>query len=118
MSRQVNTVTDAAGTISATADLVGRRRIYTDVFANTTTYAYDQPGRLITTDDAGVAIGPAAASCTLAFATYVAEQGGGSPPLSPGGSIAGYAIGIVTSQIPSKGHAIALCGAALVNEGF
>lgn len=45
----VTTVSDAAGTITTTVDLLGRIISYADVWANTTTSSYDQPGRLIST---------------------------------------------------------------------
>ena len=40
-------VTDPAGTITTTVDLLGRVVTYTDVWNQTTTYSYDQPGGLI-----------------------------------------------------------------------
>src|SRR5207249_3729931 len=47
----VTSVSDAAGTITTTVDLLGRVVSYTDVWGNTTTSSYDQPGRL--TDSSG-----------------------------------------------------------------
>gem|GEM_PF-1400120 len=49
----VTSVTDAAGTITTTVDLLGRVVAYTDAWANTTTSTYDQPGRLVKTDGPG-----------------------------------------------------------------
>ena len=49
----VTSVSDAAGTITTTTDLLGRVVSYTDVWAKTTTSTYDQPGRL--TDTSGPA---------------------------------------------------------------
>lgn len=45
----VTSLTDPAGTISTTVDLLGRPVSYTDVHANTTTSTYDQAGRLVAT---------------------------------------------------------------------
>ena len=47
----VTSVADAAGTITATTDLLGRTVSYTDAIGKTTTSAYDQAGRL--TDTSG-----------------------------------------------------------------
>lgn len=43
-----NSVSDPAGIITATTDLLGRLTTYTDIYNRTTTYGYDQAGRLIT----------------------------------------------------------------------
>jgi RHS repeat-associated protein len=45
----VTSVTDSTGTITTTTDLLGRVVSYTDVWGDTTSTAYDQPGRLIET---------------------------------------------------------------------
>lgn len=47
-----NSVSDPAGTITATTDLLGRLTAYTDVHGRTTTYGYDQAGRLTTISNA------------------------------------------------------------------
>lgn len=46
----ITSVTDSAGTIVATADLLGRIVSYTDAFAQTTLSSFDQVGRLVTTN--------------------------------------------------------------------
>ena len=46
----VSSVTDPAGTITTTVDLLGRVVSYRDVWGQTSTYSYDQPGRLILSD--------------------------------------------------------------------
>lgn len=43
--------TPATSPITTTLDLLGRVVFYADAWAKTTTSAYDQPGRLISTDD-------------------------------------------------------------------
>lgn len=58
---RVSAVTDPAGTVTTTVDLLGRVVEYRDVWAQPgvansvlpTTYAYDQAGRLVTTDGPG-----------------------------------------------------------------
>ncbi len=47
----VTSVSDPAGTVTTTVDLLGRTVSYTDVFGKTTTTAYDQAGRV--TDTSG-----------------------------------------------------------------
>ncbi|MCA1683642.1 MAG: hypothetical protein LC708_00705, partial [Actinobacteria bacterium] len=49
----VTSVSDAAGPLSSTVDLLGRVVSYTDAWGKTTTSSYDQAGRLITTDGPG-----------------------------------------------------------------
>lgn len=49
----VTSVSDSAGTILATADLLGRTVSYTDVLAQTTLSTFDQVGRLETTNGPG-----------------------------------------------------------------
>jgi YD repeat-containing protein len=49
----VSSVSDAAGTITTTVDLLGRIVSYTDVWNKTTTFTFDRAGRL--TDSAGPA---------------------------------------------------------------
>ncbi len=44
----VSAVTDATGTITTTVDLLNRPTQVVDVWAKTTTFGYDQPGRLTT----------------------------------------------------------------------
>jgi RHS repeat-associated protein len=45
----VTSVTDPAGTITTTVDLLGRTTVYKDVFGTTTTSSYDQAGRVFKT---------------------------------------------------------------------
>jgi RHS repeat-associated protein len=45
----VTSVTDPAGTITTTVDLLGRATVYKDVFGTTTTTSYDQAGRVFKT---------------------------------------------------------------------
>ena len=47
---RIASVTDAAGTITTTVDLLGRVVAYRDVWGQTTTYGYDQPGRRTLSD--------------------------------------------------------------------
>ncbi|MCA1684034.1 MAG: hypothetical protein LC708_02760, partial [Actinobacteria bacterium] len=47
-------VSDPSGTITTTVDLLGRTVSYTDAANNTTTSAYDQPGRLVSTAGPGL----------------------------------------------------------------
>ncbi len=74
-------VTDPAGTIAATVDLLGRTVSYTDVWNKTTTSTYDQAGRLTRTvgpagdvevvhDDAGRVERQSLDSALMAEATY------------------------------------------------
>lgn len=49
----ITSVADAAGTITTTADWLGRTMAYTDVWAKTTTSSYDQQGRLTDTSGPG-----------------------------------------------------------------
>ena len=44
-----SSVSDAAGTITTTVDLLGRIALYVDAAGNTTTYVYDQLGRVVQT---------------------------------------------------------------------
>jgi RHS repeat-associated protein len=82
----VSSVTDPAGTITTTVDLLGRVIAYTDVWGNTTSSTYDRPGRLTdTTGPAGAlhrdytAAGKVTAERldgqTLAVPTYSATTG-------------------------------------------
>ena len=50
---RVSRVTDNAGSVTTTVDLLGRVTSYTDVWANTTTTSYDQAGRVTATTGPG-----------------------------------------------------------------
>jgi RHS repeat-associated protein len=80
---RVTSVTDSAGTIASTVDLLGRTLSYTDVWAKTSTTVYDQTtGRVTSTngpvgpqtysyDRAGRSTGQTLDAATVATPTYV-----------------------------------------------
>jgi len=102
-------VTDSAGTITTTVDLLGRPVSSTDVWAKTTTTAYDQAGRAttqvwnatITTESIYNSSGQLASvkldGLTVATVAYDATTGG--PPATP---IRTAPATVVTARAPRR----------------
>ncbi|HET9442281.1 MAG TPA: RHS repeat-associated core domain-containing protein, partial [Acidimicrobiales bacterium] len=80
----VTSVSDPAGTITTTVDLLGRVVSYTDVWGQKTSYDYDQAGRLLTTDGPGGRRDADYDDAGRVQAQYLADPGA----LLPGPSVA------------------------------
>jgi RHS repeat-associated protein len=116
---RTTSVTDPAGTISTTVDLLGRPVSYTDVWNKTTTSTYDQPGRLTDTsgaqglvhtdfDDAGKPTVQKLDGVTLATPSY--DNFGRLSGAAYSNGVAttrGYGVGRNTSVFWTKGATLA-----------
>lgn len=90
----VSAVTDPAGTITGTVDLLGRVTSYTDVWGNTTTSTYDQVGRPTQTS------GPAGTQ----ELTYDAGTGRPTSQKLDGGTIAVPTYSVSTGELSSVSY--------------
>jgi RHS repeat-associated protein len=102
----VSSVSDAAGTITTTIDLLGRVVSYTDVWGKTTTTSYDQAGRPLSVndtagshtfvyDDAGRVTTEKIGGQPIATATYVnGELAGATYPSGAGNAGNGTSLAI------------------------